>query len=268
MSELVLMHHDEPMTTSLAISDGVQMEHKSVLQLIRNHVEDLAEFGGVAFEMRPFETNGGKQWRDVYFLNEQQATLLVTFMRNSPIVIAFKKALVRAFFELRDQVQLSAPSNPPFVTNNLSHGADLAVAAERTFRSFIRAGRTAGLPFPQALRIANEQTIARTGMDMLSQLSVNLEDVAVDLAAKQKPINPVDPEIDALMLAVSSWAEKADPDRFYCMDEIVAEVAGVKFNSHRGRSFACRIGPMLKRAGFRSKRAYLMDMQRNVWYRG
>lgn len=78
MSDLVTLHHNEPMTTSLAIADGVDMEHKSVLQLIRNHAEDLAEFGGVAFEMRPFDTNGGKQWRDVYFLNEQQSTLLIT----------------------------------------------------------------------------------------------------------------------------------------------------------------------------------------------
>lgn len=171
-AELVLLHHNEPMTTSLAIAEGVGMEHKSVLQLIRNHVDSLANFGGVAFEMRPFDTKGGCQWRDVYFLNEPQSTLLITFMRNSEIVVRFKIALVKAFYEMRDRLR-SGASQPQFLTGNLSHGADLVVAADRTFRSFMRAARSAGLPLPAALRVANQQTQERTGMDMLAELGVS-----------------------------------------------------------------------------------------------
>lgn len=178
MNDIVTLHHNEPMTTSLAIADGVEMEHASILKLIRNHVEDLAEFGGVGFEIQPFDTNGGKQWRDVYFLNEQQSTLLITFMRNSPVVIAFKKALVRAFFAMRDRIQHRQPANPPFLTSNLSHGADLAVAADRTFRSFLRSARSAGLPLAAALRTANRQTLERTGTDMLAELDIVPEALA------------------------------------------------------------------------------------------
>lgn len=186
MSELVLLHHNEPMTTSLAIAEGVQMDHASVLKLIRNHTESLAKFGGVGFEIQPFDTAGGKQWRDVYFLNEPQSTLLITFMRNSEIVIEFKIALVKAFFELRDRVK-SIP--PAFTTTNLSHGADLAVAADRTFRGFLRSARSAGLSLPQALHVANRQTIARTGMDMLDELGV---DVSEQAAVTRKPEDSID----------------------------------------------------------------------------
>ncbi|MEK5765174.1 hypothetical protein VXE39_20790, partial [Acinetobacter junii] len=44
---------------------------------------------------------------DVKFvpLNEQQATFLMTLMRNSPRVIEFKKALVKAFFETREFIR-------------------------------------------------------------------------------------------------------------------------------------------------------------------
>lgn len=192
MSELVLLHHNEPMTTSLAIADGVQMEHSSILKLIRNHLESLASFGRVGFEIQPFDTAGGKQWRDVYFLNEPQSTLLITFMRNSEIVIAFKIALVKAFFELRDRVKASAPT---FTTTNLSHGADLAVAADRTFRGFIRAARKAGMGMPQALQVANRQTIARTGMDMLHELGVEAVDEAADTSKPQ----------DSTSRFVSAW---------------------------------------------------------------
>lgn len=94
----------ELFTNSLALAEGVGNPHKSVLQLIRQNVDDLEDFGGVAFEMRPFETPGGTQTREIAYLNEQQATLLLTYMRNNDVVKAFKKALVKAFFELRERV--------------------------------------------------------------------------------------------------------------------------------------------------------------------
>ena len=51
--------------------------------------------------MTPLES--GQSKRD-YILNEQQATLFITFLRNTAPVIAFKSSLVKAFFEMRDEV--------------------------------------------------------------------------------------------------------------------------------------------------------------------
>ena len=96
-------------TTSLVIAEGTQAQHRAVLQLIRQNTEDFEDFGRVAFEMQPFETAGGTQSREVAVLNEAQATLLLTFMRNTPIVKAFKKNLVHAFFAMRDQLPLQSP---------------------------------------------------------------------------------------------------------------------------------------------------------------
>ncbi|WLP90222.1 Rha family transcriptional regulator [Gordonia sp. NB41Y] len=93
----------EPTTTSLIVAEGTEVEHRAVLQLIRNNLADFEEFGRVAFEMRPFATAGGTQHREVAVLNEPQATLLLTYMRNSDIVREFKRNLVRAFFELRSR---------------------------------------------------------------------------------------------------------------------------------------------------------------------
>jgi phage regulator Rha-like protein len=52
----------------------------------------------------------GEKQAKTYFLNEQQATLLLTYLRNSEIVREFKKALVKAFYELKSQKPLS-PQN-------------------------------------------------------------------------------------------------------------------------------------------------------------
>lgn len=40
----------------------------------------------------------------VYHLNEQQATLLMTYLRNTPVVREFKKELVRQFYAMRKEL--------------------------------------------------------------------------------------------------------------------------------------------------------------------
>lgn len=91
----------ELVTTSLAIADGTENDHASVIRLVRTYLDDLQEFGGVGFEIDSFDTAGGTQAREVAVLNEQQSTLLITYMRNNEIVRKFKKALVKAFYELK-----------------------------------------------------------------------------------------------------------------------------------------------------------------------
>lgn len=89
---------------STDIAQGAGVEHRATLQLIQTHAASLEEFGGVSFEMRPFATAGGIQQQRVALLNEHQSTLLLTMMRNTPQVVAFKVALVRAFFEMAQQL--------------------------------------------------------------------------------------------------------------------------------------------------------------------
>ena len=91
----------EPYTLSSIISDNAEITHHAVKEQIRKHLAELEKFGKVAFKMTPLES--GQSKRD-YILNEQQATLLITFLRNTAPVIAFKSSLVKAFFELRNEV--------------------------------------------------------------------------------------------------------------------------------------------------------------------
>jgi phage antirepressor YoqD-like protein len=102
-SPIVSINAGQPVTTSLAIAEGVGNPHSTVIKLIRQNVSDLEDFGGVRFEIQPFETAGGIQNREVAILNEQQSTLLLTYMRNNDVVRAFKKRLVKEFFALREQ---------------------------------------------------------------------------------------------------------------------------------------------------------------------
>ncbi len=117
MTDLVTLSGDTAVTCTLAISEGTGTQHKNVLDLVRTYHEDLEEFGRVAFETHPFTTAGGIQTREVAQLNEQQATLLLTYMRNSQIVRSFKKSLVRAFFDMAQRIKMRA-SDPIAVLND------------------------------------------------------------------------------------------------------------------------------------------------------
>ncbi|EEY94034.1 hypothetical protein HMPREF0026_01310 [Acinetobacter junii SH205] len=122
---IVKVENGEPMTTTLQIALGLGIQHATVIKLVRTYMPDFQEFGRVRFKIQSFETNGGTQERKFVPLNEQQATFLMTLMRNSPRVIEFKKALVKAFFETREFIR-SQDQSYNNIHNKLSLQLDLA----------------------------------------------------------------------------------------------------------------------------------------------
>lgn len=126
MSALVVLTADGDLrVSSLVVAERVGIQHKNVLELIRSNLADFETFGRVAFETAPFETAGGVQRREVAHLNEQQATLLVTFMRNSDVVREFKVELVKQFYIMRQE--LARPAAP----QSFAEALELAAAKVR-----------------------------------------------------------------------------------------------------------------------------------------
>lgn len=96
--------HMEPYTTADTVAQYAQVQQQTVEHLIRKHMKDLEEFGKVGFEIRACPHRTGASLQKLYHLNEQQATLLITYLRNTEPVRRFKKALVRGFFEARQEL--------------------------------------------------------------------------------------------------------------------------------------------------------------------
>lgn len=88
--ELVQEKEGELLVSSAVVAENVGYEHRAVIQLVRQNLSDLEEFGRVTFEMRPFDTKGGSQIREIALLNENQSTLLITYMRNNDLTKRFK----------------------------------------------------------------------------------------------------------------------------------------------------------------------------------
>ena len=101
--ELVYMDgKKEPYTTSEIIAECAEVQHHTVQELLRKHKLDFESYGIIAFEMRKLDGRGRPM--KVYRLNEQQATLLITYLKNTEPVRRFKMNLVRAFFEMREEL--------------------------------------------------------------------------------------------------------------------------------------------------------------------
>ena len=106
MNELVYLapNTQEPFTTSEVIAECAGVKRHAIQVLIQQHEKDFQEFGKVSFEMRPLAGSKTGQMVNVYHLNEQQATLLMTYLRNTEVVRAFKKELVQQFYAMREEL--------------------------------------------------------------------------------------------------------------------------------------------------------------------
>ncbi len=100
--QLVSVVNGEPLASTEIIAKGVGVQHKNVLALVRSRADLLAEFGKLAFETRVNRRGPVTEYAQ---LNERQTTLLLTLMRNSDKVSAFKVELIREFYRMRDALQ-------------------------------------------------------------------------------------------------------------------------------------------------------------------
>lgn len=103
VNEIVYIKKEDVFTNSKIISEGAGIQHHSITKILKNYKSDFEEFGKlkIGFQIQPSKTN---QKEKLYLLNEQQATLLLTYLRNTERVRLFKKELVKQFYLMRDEL--------------------------------------------------------------------------------------------------------------------------------------------------------------------
>lgn len=100
---------------SRLIAKELGIEHRALMQNIKKHQSVIEQgFGVITFEMsKPLEGSRGGRPENIAYLTEDQATLLMTFSRNTEQVINCKVSLVKAFAVAKDKLsQKSAASLP------------------------------------------------------------------------------------------------------------------------------------------------------------
>jgi len=103
MTEIIKFISNEARVSHRVISKNTDVKEKNVVELIDKHIIHLKKFGLIPFETEKTENKGRPS--KSYYLNEQQSTLLITFMRNNERVINFKVLLVKEFYKSRKSLE-------------------------------------------------------------------------------------------------------------------------------------------------------------------
>ena len=110
MNNLVFLEPNKinavPFTTSDVIAKQTKNNYRSIQRTIEKQIKRLETFGVMRFEITlPQKGSKGGRPKKVYHLNEPQATLLITFLKNNDIVADFKVELVKQFYTMRTELQ-------------------------------------------------------------------------------------------------------------------------------------------------------------------
>ncbi|HDZ4961730.1 TPA: Rha family transcriptional regulator, partial [Campylobacter jejuni] len=106
MNDLIVKYNGALVTTQNKISKLTNNNEISIQKLIRTYKADLEEFGILEFENQLIiNSKNVKNYKKIYYLNEQQATLLLTYMKNSKSVRNAKKVLVFAFYQMKEKLR-------------------------------------------------------------------------------------------------------------------------------------------------------------------
>ena len=196
MHDLVTIQNGQLVTTTLAIAEGTDTQHKNVLELVRKYQQDMEEFGLLAFQTRPRQEgqHGGGD-TEFAILNEQQSTLLLTYMRNSEIVRTFKKRLVRQFYEMAQQLRgntgratdlLDSPQARALQLTPLAMEAAKAFGFRDTQAAFSADRAIQTITGVSALDLMGQRELLAADQDALLTVS----DIADRLGWKVREVNP------------------------------------------------------------------------------
>jgi phage regulator Rha-like protein len=90
----------------IVIAEKTDNLEKSIRNIINRYINDFEQFGQLHFKNATVKNSvGAINEEKTYYLNEQQATLLMTYLRNSKIVRIFKINLVKEFYRMRDEIK-------------------------------------------------------------------------------------------------------------------------------------------------------------------
>ncbi|MCT7911650.1 Rha family transcriptional regulator [Arcobacter lacus] len=105
MKNLIVITNEEMTISHRIVAEQTANQEISIRKLINKYISDFEVFGKVHFKNASIQ-NAKNRINEIvtYYLNEQQAYLLLTYLRNNEIVRNFKVALVKAFFEMRERL--------------------------------------------------------------------------------------------------------------------------------------------------------------------
>jgi phage regulator Rha-like protein len=97
-TKLITIKNEKLYVSTSIISKNCNIEHRSILRLINTHKIDIEDFGTLLEDKEKIPKG---RPLNVFLLNEEQFTFLVTLMQNSKVTIKAKKLITKQFYQMR-----------------------------------------------------------------------------------------------------------------------------------------------------------------------
>jgi len=101
MQSLVINRNSKLVTSLQKVASVTSSNVVSLQRLIRSHKTDLEKFGTLEYDEQKVTAGAGYTKKKLYYLNEQQSYLFITFLKNTQVVKQFKIALIDEFFKMK-----------------------------------------------------------------------------------------------------------------------------------------------------------------------
>jgi phage regulator Rha-like protein len=180
---------------SRIVAARCDVQHESVIRLLAEHAETITEaFGILRFEIGIL--NGPGQPPKFALLTEDQATFLITMVKNTAPVIVFKKELVKAFRAAKNALDCKVTAALPthletaeMLVASLKKEQMLRLANEKQARQiselepkaeFYDAGHNAGERFAQSAMDGDREPFSRIGLGALGVPNAERAGIEVD----------------------------------------------------------------------------------------
>lgn len=199
MKQLVFLRSakDDPYTTSKIVSEMTGISHKRVKEAIRRNQEKIETFGLlVAYAS---ESTGGRP-EEFFILNEQQATFVMTLLKNNEKTVAFKLELVRQFFAMREELMRRRAQKEIRKPVRLSLTDTIKALPDSPHKQF---------KYKQYTDLAYKIAIGKTAKQIRQERGADKKDTASDFQTGKelKAVSDMENRISVLIELGMSYAE-------------------------------------------------------------
>ena len=143
----VVMFNGEVRAGTWLIAKGFGRGHTSITKLINRNIKEFEYFGDL--KSSKCTSTGGRPVVE-YMLNEEQALLLGTYLRNSEVVKRFKRLLIKKFSEQKELLlELQYQQKTPAWVDARIEGKAVRLEATSIIQQFTKYAEEQGSPHPQ-----------------------------------------------------------------------------------------------------------------------
>jgi len=175
-NNIIETYENIPVVSHKIVAENTANQEVSIRNIINKYIDDFKVFGKLHFKNEPI-TNTKNRVNNLvtYYLNEQQATLLLTYLKNTSIVRKFKIELVKAFYNLKQE--LKDKSNPKLEKDEIINLIEKGLKYDELLEKYIISDTQKGLFIVYAKEFIGVANSINTQMSKWENLKEKLENI-------------------------------------------------------------------------------------------